>query len=284
MDHVRYKQNDTLTASTGSEVIVFAGTVQFSSEGIVIDATDGTELASGAILKPNNRYITGEETKAVYTITSPTAVVSCNGKISVAKSDTPDYNAMADALKSLTLLKGSGSGIGNGYNLENQPNRIEGIIMFIRLLGEEDEALATTAAHPFKDVPAWADSYVAYAYQKGYSNGVGKGKFGAEKKITAKEYVEFIMRALHYSSIEHTDLSTTLNDAKKAGVISAKEYDLLNNTTLLRAHAVYLSYYALSVPISGQNITLADKLMANSVFTKAALDNAHALVTTNRLV
>ena len=139
MDHVRYKQNDTLTASTGSEVIVFAGTVQFSSEGIVIDATDGTELASGAILKPNNRYITGEETKAVYTITSPTAVVSCNGKISVAKSDTPDYNAMADALKSLTLLKGSGSGIGNGYNLENQRNRIEGIIMFIRLLGEEDE-------------------------------------------------------------------------------------------------------------------------------------------------
>ncbi len=55
------------------------------------------------------------------------------------------------------------------------------------------------------------------------------------------------MRALHYSSIEHTDLSTTLNDAKKAGVISAKEYDLLNNTTLLRAHAFCFSFYMLSV-------------------------------------
>ncbi len=284
MDHARYKQNDKLIAFTGAEIIVFAGNVQFSSEGIVVDGTNGTELAPKTTLKPNTRYITGEDTNATYTVVSPTAVISCNGKVEIVKSDTPDYNAMADALKSLTLLKGSGSGIGNGYNLENQPNRIEGIIMFIRLLGEEDEALSTTSAHPFKDVPAWADSYVAYAYKKGYSNGIGKDKFGAEKKITAKEYVEFIMRALRYSSTSHTNLSTTLEDARKVGVISTKEYDLFNSTTLLRAHAVYISYYALSAPISGQNMTLADKLIADSIFTKAALDNAHALVTTNRLV
>ncbi len=284
MDQVRYKEGDVLQASTGSEVIVLAGRVSVSfSGGAVIDATAGKETANGAALAVNARYLVGEDTTARFTVTSPTAVISCNGAVSVTTSSTPDYNAMADALKSLSLLQGTGTGFGSGYDLEIQPTRIEAVVMFIRLLGEENAALASTAKHPFSDVPRWADRYVAYAYEKGYSNGVENNQFASARVITAKEYVEFVMRALRYSSTAHTDLSTTLSDAKAAGLLTAREYDLLNTSTLLRAHLVYISYYALSTPVAGSSTPLEQQLLSKGVFTQAALSNAHALVKTARL-
>ena len=175
------------------------------------------------------------------------------------------------------------SGYGEGFDLELRPSRIEAMILFIRLLGEEDAALACTAKNPFSDVPAWADRYAAYAYQQGYSNGVGDGKFGTALMISPQEYVEFILRALGYSSTSHTDLSTTLNDARTAGVLTSGEYNSLRSTTLLRAHLVYISYYALSTPMASENSTLADQLIRDSVFTASAFDNAQKLVTTPRL-
>ena len=34
--------------------------------------------------------------------------------------------------------------------------------MFLRLLGEESDALAFNGTHPFTDVPGWLSPYVAY--------------------------------------------------------------------------------------------------------------------------
>lgn len=284
MDQARYKEGDVLKAATGSELVVLAGNVSVSfSGGAVVDVTSGAEIPSGAALTVNARYIVGEDTTAQFTVTSPTAVVSCNGAVTAVQSSTPDYNAMADALKSLSLLKGTGTGFGSGYDLEKQPTRIEAIVMFIRLLGEENAALACTAEHPFTDVPGWADRYVAYAYEQGYSNGAGGNQFASARVITAKEYVEFVMRALRYSSTEHTDLSTTLGDAKNVGLLTAGEYDLMNSAALLRAHLVYVSYYALSTPVSGNSTALEQQLVSQGVFSQSALDSAHTMVKTARL-
>lgn len=284
-DQQRYKQGDVIKASTGCEVIVLAGSVSaaFSSGSVLVNATDGTEVAAGKPLNHNARYLVGENTLCTLTITSPTAVVSVNGAATLSASTTPDYNAMAKALQSLSLLKGTGSGYGEGFDLELRPSRIEAMILFIRLLGEEDAALACTAKNPFSDVPAWADRYAAYASQQGYSNGVGDGKFGTALMISPQEYVEFILRALGYSSTSHTDLSTTLSNAKTAGVLTSGEYDSLRSTTLLRAHLVYISYYALSTPMAGGSTTLADELMNEGVFTASAFDSAKKLVATARL-
>ena len=78
-----------------------------------------------------------------------------------------DYNALADALKQMGLFQGTGTAYGSGYDLEQAPNRIVGLVMFLRLIGEEGAALSSTAANPFADTPAWCDRYVAYAYEKG---------------------------------------------------------------------------------------------------------------------
>ena len=114
MDQQRYKQDDVIQASTGCEVIVLAGNVSasFSSGGVLVNATDGTEIAAGKSLTPNARYVVGEDTLCALTIVSPTAVVSVNGAATLSVSTTPDYNAMAKALQSLSLLKGTGSGYG----------------------------------------------------------------------------------------------------------------------------------------------------------------------------
>lgn len=284
MDQVRYKQNDVLTGSTGSELVVLAGTVTVSfSSGSVVNATDGSEIASGKSLSANARYIVAENTTATFTIASPTAVVSCNGAVSVRESSTPDYNSMANALHSLTLFMGTGSGYADGYDLEKQPTRAEGIVMFIRLIGEEDAALSSNASHPFTDVPVWASPYVGYAYQKGYTNGISPTKFGTSNAINASQYMEFLMRAMGYSSIEHSDLSTTLSDAKKAGLLTDGEYKMLTSSTLLRAHVVYLSYYMLGAPIYNSSTTLQQSLLSKGVFTSSTLDSALSMVKTARL-
>ena len=35
----------------------------------------------------------------------------------------------------------------------------------------EDDAKASTATHPFTDVPGWADRYIAFAYENGLTKG-----------------------------------------------------------------------------------------------------------------
>ena len=284
----RVKQDDILSGVTGLQVLPLAGelTVSFSA-GTVVDVTDGSEAASGSALKTNHRYLVAEDTTALFTCASRTAVLSYCGSYHFALSDKPDRNAMADALKSLSLFRGTGSGTGSGYELEKAPTRAEALVMLIRMLGEEGSALACTASHPFIDVPDWCAPYVAYAYEKGYSNGVGTDSlgysyFGTQQTASAVMYAEFMLRALGYSSTAATDISDALDRAVTAGVLTAGERTALQSSDFLRADVVYLSYYALSARTSG-GAALSQKLIDAGVFTAADYRAAQALVKTARL-
>ena len=284
----RVKQDDILSGVTGLQVIPLAGelTVSFSA-GTVVDVTDGRELTSGSTIPINHRCLVAEDTTALFTCASKTAVLSYCGSYHFALSDKPDRNAMAEALQSLSLFRGTGSGTGSGYELEKAPTRAEALIMLIRMLGEEKAALACTASQPFIDVPDWCVPYVAYAYEKGYSNGVGTDSlghsyFGTQQTASAVMYVEFMLRALGYSSTAATDISDALDRAVAAGVLTAGERTALQSSDFLRADVAYLSYYALSVRTSG-GAALSQKLIDAGVFTAADYRAAQALVKTARL-
>lgn len=284
----RVKQDDILSGVTGLQVLPLAGelTVSFAA-GTVVDVTDGTEVTSGSALKANHRYLVAEDTTALFTCASRTAVLSYCGSYHFALSDKPDRNAMADALKSLSLFRGTGSGTGSGYELEKAPTRAEALVMLIRMLGEEKAALACTASHPFIDVPDWCAPYVAYAYEKGYSNGVGTDSlgysyFGTQQTASAVMYAEFMLRALGYSSTATTDISDALDRAVTAGVLTAGERTALQSSDFLRADVAYLSYYALSARTSG-GAALSQELIDAGVFTAADYRAAQALVKTTRL-
>ena len=280
----RLKKGDALSAVTGTQVLLLAGEgkVSFSS-GAVVDVTAGAEVASGSALLPGHRYMAAEDTSAVFSAASRTAVIDYCGSYRFAFSDATDYNAMAAALKSLTLLRGTDTGFGQGFDLEKAPTRIEALIMLIRLLGEERDALACTGEQPFSDVPAWAAPYVAYAYQMGYSNGIGGGQFGTYRQVVAVEYVEFVLRALGYSSTERSNITDALERALDDGVITSAEQALLENTVFLRADVVYLSYYALETPLADSSLVLHQKLESRGVFDRSSYRSAQALVASPRI-
>ena len=282
----RLKQGDILSTLTGSQVLLLDGgaSVRYDA-GAVVDATDGTVLASGGALVPRHRYLVAEDTTALFIVASRTAVLDYCGDYHFSRSEATDYHAMASALKTLHLFRGSGAGYGEGFELEAVPTRIQALVMLIRLLGEEDAALERTGVSPFDDVPAdsWLAPYVAYAVEQGYTNGVGGNRFAPDLTASAQMYAEFVLRALGYSSTAQTDISTALTRAREAGVLTGGETAALETGEFLRADIVYLSWYALDVPLAQSTQALHHKLEAMGVFTDADYRAARALVTSGRL-
>ena len=283
----RLKHGDILTGLTGTQVMALAGGVaaQFSS-GAVVDVTDGTELPSGGELKVRHRYMAAEDTTALFTVVSRTAVIEYCGDYHFSISNaTPDYNAMASALKTLSLFMGTDTGYGEGFDLEVTPTRIQALVMLIRLLGERDEALKCTDPAPFKDIPYdyWGRPYIAYAFEKGYTNGVEDNQFAPDRATNAGMYVEFVLRALGYSDTTQTDISTAVQRALNAGIITSGEKSVLDANEFLRADVAYLSWYALDVPVASNMQPLHQKLENAGVFTAFDYRNAQTMVTSNRL-
>ena len=81
------------------------------------------------------------------------------------------------------------------FSLDRSPTRAQGVTMLVRLLGQEEDALAGTWTTPFQDVPDWAAPYVGYAYEKGLTNGKSETRFDPDSTIRASEYLTFVLRA-----------------------------------------------------------------------------------------
>lgn len=272
----RLKKGDVLTLSSGSGVMLLAGSAS-ASGGVLVDTTAGTTVAAGGGLTARHRCLAGE-TAAAVTITSDTAVLSLEGSYTLSASGNVDYNAMADGLTRMGLLKGTGAAYGSGYELERQALRVEGLVMFIRLMGEENAALTSTAVNPFADSPSWADRYLAYAYEKGYTTGIGTNAagqlmFGPNNTISAGEYITFVLRALGYSeSGTNPDFNwqNAMDAAVAYGVIRQSEAALLSGSSFCRAQVVYLSVCALSAPTKTGGILL-DKTASNGGYDQTSM-------------
>lgn len=278
------KEGDVLSGTTGLVVTPLGGDMRMTvSGGAVVDVTEGAEVPSGRVLAPNHRYIVAENASASFTVVSAVAVASYEGGGLLAPSARPDYFAIARALRSMNLFQGSGSGFGEGFDLHLAPTRGEGLVMFIRILGEEADALSCEYSHPFTDVPAWLDRYVAWAYAQGYANGVAPTRFGCQQAISAVEFEEFLLRALGYSIAGVHDYSTSLERALNCGALTNGEYVMLTEEPFLRAQAAYVAYYSLDVAISGQRQTLAQRLTGKGVMSEAQLAAARASVETLRI-
>jgi len=279
----RMKEDDALRGTTGTGVLLLAGGMKVEIEsGAVVDVTTGKELSDGAALELQHRYLVAEDAEADFRVTTPTAVMDYQGPYDFRDSDTPDYNAMARAIRELNLFRGTTTGYGEGFELENPATRIQALIMFIRVLGEEEQALAWEGENPFKDVLDWAKPYVGYAYEMGYTNGVGPNAFAPDAPATAQQYTEFVLRAMGYSSTANTDLSNTLLRAWEADVLTEGEVEAFEElTTFSRAEMVYISYYALFADLpTGE--TLAQSLQDKGVFDSAAWKSAKKMVDTDR--
>lgn len=282
----RLKADDVLAGHTGTSVMLLAGEIRLSSfSGAVIDATTGKEIPDGTSLVPMHRYLVAENASPLFVTVSKTAVVDVQGECELQPSDAVDYNAMAAALKTLHLFRGSTTAYGQGFDLEKAPTRLQALIMFIRVLGEEEEAMAWTGNTPFRDIQKGSDAekYVGYAYSRGYTNGYTTTTFNPAGAVNADQYTEFLLRAMGHSSAANTNLADTLERAQRAGVLTVGEAAMLRSSPFLRAELVYLSYYALDGQMAGSGETLAMHLERKGVFTADELLTARNLVRGQRL-
>ena len=166
----------------------------------------------------------------------------------------------ADVLYDLGLFRGTGMDEdGNpDYDLEGVPTRGQAIVMLVRLIGAESKAAANKQPHPFNDVPAWAETYVGYAYANGLVNGVGARRFGTNQQVLPIMYITFVLRALGYSD-KGKDADFSYHDAVAfAQSIGLTEEDYSEEFS--RGDMVMVSYAALNLTMKDSETTLIQSL------------------------
>ena len=197
----------------------------------------------------------------------------CLGAAGAAEGrDLSRQEGQAIRLEDLGLFRGVGVDE-NGFtdfDLDRSPSREEAVTMLVRALGKDAEAAGMEKTHPFADVPAWADSYVSYAWENGLTKGISDTAFGAGETATGAMYVTFMLRALGYA--DGTDF--TWDDpwalAGTCGIVPER----VDRANFLRADAVDVTAAALSARLKGTETTLAQKLIAEGAISQAAWDRA----------
>lgn len=148
------------------------------------------------------------------------------------------------------------------FELGRAPNRLEGTIMLVRLLGKEDQAIAMDYPHPFTDVPAWADHYVGYLYHNNLSKGTGNNSFGSYDLISANQFVTLVLRSMGYKDGIDFEYKDALTKSKQLGMLNGTSlYASTDAAGFNRNDMVGISYSSLSVKLKDSNETLLDKLI-----------------------
>lgn len=174
-----------------------------------------------------------------------------------ARAAEPAAERDAQVLCELGLLRGSD----NGLELDRTPTRGEVLVMLLRLIGEEDEALAGNWEHPFTDA-GWADAYIGYAYEKGLANGMSPTEFGTQRSATAQQYATFLLRALGYGGEDFTYAGAIDFLRARIPVVT------VNEESFTRGDMAVLSAAALAAPMKDGSATLALHLADSGLFDK----------------
>lgn len=172
-------------------------------------------------------------------------------------------------------------GTDEGFELSRTPKRSEALVIMIRLLGKETEALVGGTSTPFSDIPSWFAPYAAYAYRTGLTQGTGEdavtglGMFGTYSDTSRAEFLTFVLRALGYDD--------TAGDFTWSGAEAfADEMGLLSGTRaaegLTRGDCAVIALGALSAACKSGG-TLADKLVSGGVLSREAALGAGAKLT-----
>ena len=204
------------------------------------------------VYNSDTRVMTAQS--GVSTIEQFKAIIEKAGVGQTHYHDMTAAEKQANQLNSIDLFKGTG----NSYELDRAPLRIEALIMLIRLLGKEQEALILNLPHPFTDVPKWASPYVGYAYKNGLTVGISETEFGSGSYATSAQYLTFFLRALGYSSETDFDWFDPYALALQVGMLP----DGANINEFLRADMVMITKSALAAKMKGASTTLGDKLVS----------------------
>lgn len=276
---ITLKGGEKILCNLGTKVTVLSGSARlYGTAGDVVNITAGRNANVNTVAPNNTKYFfAADKTSGFEAVDTATLLVS--GGFTANKIYTEKYTKYADALVSLGLFRGTGT----GFELEKKGTRLEGIIMLSRLMGEETAALKHSGKTTFTDLGTWMDAhkYVGFAFDKGYTKGTNPANtiFEPSTLMAGNIYATFVLRALGYSDTAG-DFSWQTADQKlvELGLLTQAEVDEIKITGLYRDHIVKISYTALEAKIKGTDKTLGQKLIADGVFTQAQMDNAKKII------
>lgn len=213
--------------------------------------------------------------KKLITIILVVSIISGSTSFTNAATTT-QYEDQAQKLSLIDVFKGTDQ----GFELERQPTRLEGLIMLLRLLGKEDDALAAPKKDSyFSDVPDWGVVYTNYAFENELTKGIGDNKFGSTQAIVSKSYHTFLLRALGYNdSAGDFSWSMANNFILEKGIVSKEYYEDISSNTFLRDHVAKSSFDTLFFTVKASNNRLVDLLIESGDIDEAIVD-ANFIVT-----
>ena len=174
----------------------------------------------------------------------------------------------ANALHTLGLFNGTGTDANGNpiYDLDRAPTREEAITMLIRLMGKEADAkrqdwLWNT---PFTDISNWAKPYIGYAYAYSLTSGTSETTFGGKQKVSAMQYLTFVLRALGYEDGTDFQWNKAWKLSDEIGLTSGQ---YTSNTSITRGDIAIISLKALSIS-NKYNWTLLEQLLNEEIISQ----------------
>lgn len=141
-----------------------------------------------------------------------------------------DLEKLAKELQAAGILKGSDK----GFELEKELTRVEGTLIYARLLGLDEEIAAfandTTTGYvmPFTDVPDWAKNEIGYLNYKGLANGISSDMFGTTLKMSDQQFATLLLRGKGYSDAKGDFVwNQAMEKAVEIGLITEDDKSLI---------------------------------------------------------
>ena len=195
-----------------------------------------------------------------------TLVLMCS-LIPAAHAASDEATQAAQTLYELGLFKGTGTNRDGSpiFDLDKTPTRNQAVIMLVRLLGKEEEALAGNWNLPFTDVAknSTAYPYIGYAYANGLTNGTSATTYSGTNSVRANQYITFVLRAMGYASGVDFQVSTAWEFSDKIGLTDGT-YSAATKT-FTRGDVAKISCTALSAAVCGTGQSLLEKLVEQGV-------------------
>lgn len=189
--------------------------------------------------------------------------------------DQAAIGADAKALATMGVIQGDTGTVTPEY-LAKETTRMQAAIMYLRLRGLEDEAMAFTGTANFADASTmvWGEGKAMMAYLKANPQlgwiGVDGGKFSPFEKITAQQYYKVMLEALGYKQTTaeaEGDFTWTevIAFAASKGLVKVADVEKFTNNDLAIA-----TMEALKLNVKDTAKTLAVKLVDDGMINKAA--------------
>lgn len=268
---VNLMTGEKVTARTGTKMIIISGEAKlFGTMGDAVNLTRGGLANVGTKAPLNTHYFFAADNTSGFEATKDNTSIVIFGQYKKTGLYEPVNTKYAQALYDLGLFRGTN----DGFDLHKKGDRLQGLIMLIRLMGYEDEALAHSGQTPFTDLTGWLEGHKYIGY--GFENGITKGTntenttFSPSMELDARMYYTFVLRALGYDDAAgdfHWEQSSE-SKAIEVGLITKAEQAEISENGLYRDYIVKISYNALKAKIKGTNQTLAQKLISDGVFTQ----------------